>query len=93
MRLIGFLTLAAYEQYRKALADDPLHKQNTAELERSGAIINMERSVIERHGEEKFQLTRHQSGLSNEHRNENSLRFALLRKSGQFSFCLDKPLR
>ena len=51
--LIDFLTLAAYEQYRKALADDPLHKQNTAELERSGAIINMERSVIERHGDEK----------------------------------------
>jgi hypothetical protein len=42
------LTFASYEQYRKALADDPLHQRNAEELTRSGAIINMERSIIER---------------------------------------------
>jgi hypothetical protein len=46
--LIDFLTLASYEQYRKALADDPLHQRNADELTRSGAVINMERSIIER---------------------------------------------
>ena len=46
--LIDFLTLASYEQYRKALVDDPLHQRNADELTRSGAVINMERSIIER---------------------------------------------
>ena len=46
--LIDFLTLASYEQYRKALADDPLRQRNVDELTRSGAVINMERSIIER---------------------------------------------
>ena len=46
--LIDFLTLASYEQYRKALADDPLHQRNADELTRSGAVLNMERSIIER---------------------------------------------
>ena len=49
--LIDFLTLGAYEAYRKALADDPLHQRNAAELERSGAIVSMERSFIQRHGD------------------------------------------
>jgi NIPSNAP len=53
--LIDFLTLAAYEQYRKALADDPLHQRNADELTRSGAVINMERSIIERCGDGKEQ--------------------------------------
>jgi hypothetical protein len=46
--LIDFLTLASYEAYRKALADDPLHQRNADELIRSGAVIQMERSIIER---------------------------------------------
>lgn len=46
--LIDFLRLASYEQYRKALADDPLHQRNVDELTRSGAVLNMERSIIER---------------------------------------------
>lgn len=44
--LIDFLTLASYEQYRKTLADDPLHQRNADELIRSGAVIQMERSII-----------------------------------------------
>jgi hypothetical protein len=46
--LIDFPTLASYEHYRKALADDPLHQRNADELIRSGAVLNMERSIIER---------------------------------------------
>jgi NIPSNAP len=53
--LINFLTLASYEEYRKALADDPLHQRNAAELIRSGAMINMERSIIERCSDGKEQ--------------------------------------
>ena len=53
--LISFLTLASYEEYRKALADDPLHQRNAAELIRSGAMINMERSIIERCSDAKEQ--------------------------------------
>jgi hypothetical protein len=51
--LIDFLTLASYERYRKALADDPLHQRNADELTRSGAMINMERSIIEGCGDGK----------------------------------------
>ena len=51
--LIDFPTLGAYERYRKALADDPLHQRNADELTRSGAIIDMERSIIERCGDGK----------------------------------------
>jgi len=50
--LIDFLTLGAYEQYRKALADDPLHQRNADELTRSGTILNMERSLLQRAGGE-----------------------------------------
>jgi hypothetical protein len=51
--LIDFLTLGAYKAYRKALAEDPLHKRNAAALEQSGVILNMERSIIERRGDSK----------------------------------------
>jgi len=51
--LIDFLTLASYEQYRRALAGDPDHKKNAAELERSGVIVALNRSLIERVGTEK----------------------------------------
>jgi NIPSNAP len=50
--LIDFLTLGAYEAYRKALAEDSMHQRNAAELERSGAIVKMERSFVKRHGME-----------------------------------------
>jgi NIPSNAP len=53
--LIDFLTLAGYEQYRKALVDDPLHQRNADELTHSGAVISMERSFIERCGDGKEQ--------------------------------------
>jgi hypothetical protein len=46
--LIDFDTLASYEQYRHVLAEDPGHKKNTAELEQTGAIVAMNRSIIER---------------------------------------------
>jgi len=50
--LIDFLSLASYEQYRRALAADSAHKKNVSELERSGAIVAMHRSIIERFGDE-----------------------------------------
>ena len=46
--LIDFTTLASYEQYRRRLAEDPDHTKNVAELERSGAILTMNRSLLER---------------------------------------------
>jgi hypothetical protein len=46
--LIDFQTLASYEEYRKALAADPLHQHNADELIRSGAVLSMERSIVER---------------------------------------------
>lgn len=46
--LIDLPTLAAYEQYRAALANDPEHKKNVARLEQSGAIVSMNRSIIRR---------------------------------------------
>jgi hypothetical protein len=46
--LIDLSTLAAYEQYRKALANDPDHKKNVACLEQSGAVLSMNRSIIQR---------------------------------------------
>ena len=53
--LIDFLPLASSEQYRTALADDPLHQRNAGELTRSGVIINMDRSIIERCSDGKEQ--------------------------------------
>jgi hypothetical protein len=46
--LIDFLTLDSYEEYRKALAENPLHQRNAEALTHSGAVLKMERSIIER---------------------------------------------
>ncbi len=46
--LIDLPTLADYEQYRAALANDPEHKKNAARLEQSGAVVSMNRSIIRR---------------------------------------------
>ena len=46
--LIDLPSLAAYEGYRRALADDPQHKQNIARLQQSGAQVAMSRSFIRR---------------------------------------------
>ena len=46
--LIDLPTLAAYEQYRAALANDPEHKKNVARLEQSGVILSMHRAIIRR---------------------------------------------
>jgi NIPSNAP protein len=46
--LIDLPTLAAYEQYRAALANDPEHKKNVARLEQSGVILSMNRAIIQR---------------------------------------------
>lgn len=46
--LIEFESLASYEQYRNVLANDPVHQRNVTELERSGAVRAMRRSIIER---------------------------------------------
>jgi hypothetical protein len=41
-------TLAQYEVYRAKLAAHPLHKENAAALEQSGALLSIMRSLIER---------------------------------------------
>jgi len=46
--LIDIPSLEVYEDYRKALADDPEHKENIARLEHSGAQVAMNRSFIRR---------------------------------------------
>jgi NIPSNAP len=46
--LIDLPSLAAYEEYRKTLADDPEHKKNIARLEQSVARVAMTRSFIRR---------------------------------------------
>lgn len=46
--LIDLPPLAAYEDYRTALAADPEHKENIAWLEHSGAQVAMNRSFIRR---------------------------------------------
>lgn len=51
MGLIDLPSLAAYEEYRKRLADEPDHKTNVAQLERSGATVAMNRSLIRRVGD------------------------------------------
>ena len=48
MGLIDLPSLAAYEQYRQRLADDPDHKKNIGRLEESGAAVAMNRSIIRR---------------------------------------------
>jgi hypothetical protein len=51
--LIDFSTLAAYEQYRLTLASDTDHKKNVAELETSGAVLFMNRSIVRRFEEQE----------------------------------------
>jgi hypothetical protein len=46
--LIELPSLAAYEQYRKALAEDPEHKRNAARLEQSGVIVAVNRTIMQR---------------------------------------------
>lgn len=46
--LIDLPSIAAYEQYRKVLADDPDHKTNVTRLQQSGAAVAMDRSFIQR---------------------------------------------
>lgn len=46
--LIDLPSMAAYEEYRKRLADDPDHKKNIARLQESAAGVAMNRSLIER---------------------------------------------
>jgi NIPSNAP len=41
-------TLAEYETYRAKLAAHPLHKKNATALERSGALLSIIRSLIQR---------------------------------------------
>jgi len=45
--LIDFATLDVYEQYREALANDPEHKRNVSKLEKTGAIVAMNRSIFQ----------------------------------------------
>ncbi len=49
--LIGFETLADYQQYRNRLANDPAHRVNVTRLEQSGAVLAMVRSIIQRLGQ------------------------------------------
>ena len=46
--IIDFPSLAAYEQYRAVLAEDPDHKRNAEALEKSGAVIALDRQFIRR---------------------------------------------
>ena len=46
--LIDIPSMAAYEDYRKRLADDPEHKANAARLEQSDATVAMDRWFITR---------------------------------------------
>ena len=44
--LIDLPSMAAYEQYRRVLADDAEHKANIARLEQSGAAVVMNRAFL-----------------------------------------------
>jgi hypothetical protein len=46
--LIDLPSIAGYEEYRTALANDPDHKRNIARLRESGAAVAMHRSFIRR---------------------------------------------
>ncbi|MGA7868610.1 MAG: NIPSNAP family protein [Stellaceae bacterium] len=46
--LIDLPSMAAYEEYRKRLADDPEHKKNIARLQQSAAAVAMNRWFIQR---------------------------------------------
>jgi hypothetical protein len=45
--LIDLPSMAAYEEYRRRLAEDPDHRGNIARLEQSGAQVAMNRSFIQ----------------------------------------------
>jgi hypothetical protein len=46
--LIDFPSLAEYEVYRAKLAAHPLHKKYVDLVERSGALLSIQRSLVER---------------------------------------------
>ena len=46
--VIDFPSLAEYEIYRAKLAAHPLHKENVEALERTGALLSIQRSLIQR---------------------------------------------
>jgi NIPSNAP len=46
--IIDFPSLAEYEIYRAKLAAHPLHKEYVEDLERSGALLSIQRSLIQR---------------------------------------------
>jgi hypothetical protein len=46
--LIDFSSLAEYEIYRAKLAAHPLHKKYVAAVEHSGALLAIQRSLIQR---------------------------------------------
>ena len=46
--IIDFPSLAEYENYRAKLAAHPLHKQYVEAVERSGALLSIQRSLIQR---------------------------------------------
>lgn len=46
--IIDFPSLAEYEVYRAKLAAHPLHKEYVERLERSGALLSIQRSLVQR---------------------------------------------
>jgi hypothetical protein len=46
--LIDFESFDSYEKYREKLAESPLHRRNAEALTQSGALLNIERTFIER---------------------------------------------
>jgi hypothetical protein len=48
LALIDFEDLAAYQQYRDKLGQDPDAVANVARAERSGCILNENRSILQR---------------------------------------------
>ncbi len=46
--IIDFPSLAEYEIYRAKLAAHPLHKQYVEALERTGALLSIQRSLVQR---------------------------------------------
>jgi len=46
--LIDLHGLAEYEKYRYTLANAPEHKKNIVQLEQSGAVLAMNRSILQR---------------------------------------------
>ncbi len=52
MTLIGFESLAAYEEYRKKLVADPEAKENVEFARKSGCILTEDRSYFYRVGDE-----------------------------------------